>query len=156
MTIVKELNELAKKMTGTNPKATTDAQAMDFIEQNYQNDGGNEIDLYIDLNFINRYISGAISGNYITIENEEDLAKAQAIESAVNKNNKTKVNIHFDNQGSVYNFYGMVSTIDGKFDSLTIEYKDTSTSTNVLMTIISSNGQLMVGTNIYSLTPYSA
>ena len=34
-TIVKELNELAEKMTGTNPKATTDAQAWDYIEQNY-------------------------------------------------------------------------------------------------------------------------
>lgn len=36
MTIVKELNELAKKMTGTNPKARTDAQALDYIEQHYQ------------------------------------------------------------------------------------------------------------------------
>ena len=36
MTIVKELNELAEKMTGVNPRATTDAQAMDFIEQHYQ------------------------------------------------------------------------------------------------------------------------
>lgn len=36
MTIVKELNELAEKMTGVNPKATTDAQAMNYIEQHYQ------------------------------------------------------------------------------------------------------------------------
>lgn len=35
MTIVKELNELAKKMTGVNPKAKTDAQALNYIEQNY-------------------------------------------------------------------------------------------------------------------------
>lgn len=42
MTIVKELNELAEKMTGTNPRATTDAQAMDFIEQHYQNGGGGD------------------------------------------------------------------------------------------------------------------
>ncbi len=36
MTIVKELNELAKKMTGVNPGARTDAQALDYIEQHYK------------------------------------------------------------------------------------------------------------------------
>lgn len=40
MTIVKELNELAEKMTGENPRATTDAQAWNYIEQNYQGGGG--------------------------------------------------------------------------------------------------------------------
>lgn len=35
MTVVKELNELAKKMTGVNPKAKTDQQALNYIEQNY-------------------------------------------------------------------------------------------------------------------------
>ena len=39
MTIVTQLNELAEKMTGTNPKATTDEVALDFIERNY-NGGG--------------------------------------------------------------------------------------------------------------------
>ena len=36
MTIVKELNELAYKMTGVNPKAKTDQQALNYIEQHYQ------------------------------------------------------------------------------------------------------------------------
>lgn len=49
MTIVKELNELAERMTGTNPKATTDAMAMNYIEQNYSG-GSSGGDLYtIDL-----------------------------------------------------------------------------------------------------------
>lgn len=39
MTIVKELNDLAEKMTGVRPKATTDAQAMDYIEQHYTGGG---------------------------------------------------------------------------------------------------------------------
>lgn len=36
MTVVKELNELAKKMTGVNPGAKTDAQALNYIEQHYE------------------------------------------------------------------------------------------------------------------------
>ena len=36
MTVVKELNELAYKMTGVNPKAKTDQQALNYIEQHYQ------------------------------------------------------------------------------------------------------------------------
>lgn len=35
MTIVNELNELAEKMTGVNPKATTDKQALDYIADYY-------------------------------------------------------------------------------------------------------------------------
>lgn len=37
--VVNELNELAYKMTGVNPKATTDAGALNYIEQNYQGGG---------------------------------------------------------------------------------------------------------------------
>lgn len=42
---VDELNELAYKMTGVNPKATTDAGALNYIEQNYQGGGsGGEVE----------------------------------------------------------------------------------------------------------------
>lgn len=37
-TIVNELNKLAEKITGTNPKATTDKKALDFIADYYAND----------------------------------------------------------------------------------------------------------------------
>lgn len=40
---VDELNQLAKKMTGTNPKAKTDAQALNFIEQNYTSGGNSKV-----------------------------------------------------------------------------------------------------------------
>lgn len=53
---VDELNELAKKMTGVNPKANTTAQALNYIEQNYSGGGSslvilkeNEDDGTIDL-----------------------------------------------------------------------------------------------------------
>lgn len=36
---VDELNDLAEKMTGENPKARTDAEALNYIEQNYQGGG---------------------------------------------------------------------------------------------------------------------
>ena len=38
MTIVKELNKLAEKITGTNPKATTDKKALDYIADYYANE----------------------------------------------------------------------------------------------------------------------
>lgn len=41
---VDELNELAEKMTGVNPKAKTDAQALNFIEQSY---GSNRASIYV-------------------------------------------------------------------------------------------------------------
>lgn len=40
MSIVKELNDLAEKMTGTNPNKKTIAKVLDYIEQNYTADGG--------------------------------------------------------------------------------------------------------------------
>jgi len=40
MTIVKELNNLSEKVVGKNPKATTDAQAVKYIADNYTGGGG--------------------------------------------------------------------------------------------------------------------
>lgn len=40
MSIVKELNELAERMTGENPKKKTIGKALDYIEQNYSTGGG--------------------------------------------------------------------------------------------------------------------
>ena len=40
MSIVKELNDLAEKMTGENPKNKTIGKALDYIEQNYSTGGG--------------------------------------------------------------------------------------------------------------------
>lgn len=49
-TIVNELNELAYKMTGVNPKATTDAGALNYIEQNYQGGGSGGSDtIYLEI-----------------------------------------------------------------------------------------------------------
>lgn len=51
---VDELNELAYKMTGTNPQARTDAQALNYIEQNYQGGGSNSNGpLFIDVTELN-------------------------------------------------------------------------------------------------------
>ena len=40
MSIVKELNDLAEKMTGENPNKKTISKALDYIEQNYTSGGG--------------------------------------------------------------------------------------------------------------------
>lgn len=46
MSIVKELNELAKKMTGENPKKKTIGNALDYIEQNYTSGSGSSTNVY--------------------------------------------------------------------------------------------------------------
>lgn len=49
MSIVKELNELAEKITGENPKEKTIGKSLDYIEQNYTDGGGSsaESDFFI-------------------------------------------------------------------------------------------------------------
>ena len=52
MSKVKELNELAEKMTGKNPNAKTIGQALDYIEQNYTSGGGSSTDEFrVDIEY---------------------------------------------------------------------------------------------------------
>lgn len=74
MTIVKELNELSKKMNGVNPKATTDAQAVKFIADNYEGGGGASYTAGDNITIQNNVISATdtkyTAGTNITISDQ--------------------------------------------------------------------------------------
>lgn len=102
MTIVTQLNELAEKMTGTNPKATTDEMALDYIERNYNGgSGGGAVTIDIgqaygkmledsetnyaqQLNQVQYTLANLVSDNIIT----EEKAK-QILSEAANYYNNT-------------------------------------------------------------------
>ena len=71
-TIANELNDLAEKMTGINPHARTDAQAVDFIERNYN--GGSVPSNVITTDNIGDYaVTPSNVGDYaITTDNAND------------------------------------------------------------------------------------
>lgn len=112
MTIVKELNELAERMTGTNPKATTDAQAMNYIEQNYNGGGSsggnaNIVDIDLGTEFLQRYFVDPTNyGKIISITNEEDLALLREMISYADQYSNTIFRI-------LVNFGGMQQMVYG-------------------------------------------
>lgn len=68
MSIVKELNELAEKMTGENPKKKTIGNALDYIEQNYTSGSGSSSNVYeINYDMQTGKFSGTIPSN-LTID----------------------------------------------------------------------------------------
>ncbi len=68
MSIVKELNELAEKMTGENPKKKTIGKVLDYIEQNYTSGSGSSSNVYeINYDMQTGKYSGTIPSN-LTID----------------------------------------------------------------------------------------
>lgn len=92
MTIVKELNELAERMTGTNPKATTDAQAMNYIEQNYS--GGSGGVGVVEIKFENEFLD-RIDESTNKITNEQDIATLNSMKEAILQNKILRVDLPF-------------------------------------------------------------
>lgn len=69
MGILKELNEIAAKLTGENPKKKTTSQALDYIEKNITNGGGGSSSNVYEINYdmqTGKY-SGTIPSN-LTID----------------------------------------------------------------------------------------
>lgn len=92
MTIVKELNELAEKMTGTNPRATTDAQAMNFIEQNY-NGGG--IVKTLPYNMLTKYLADPTKyETNIEVTDESEIALFEDLFNEIDEKNAPIVRIN--------------------------------------------------------------
>lgn len=54
---VDELNELAEKMTGTNPKANTTSEVLNYIEQNYSGGSGNSNIVVLEFDLENNSIN---------------------------------------------------------------------------------------------------
>lgn len=135
MTIVKELNELAEKMTGTNPRATTDKQALDYIEQNYTQGGGSGgagvVDITLDSGFFQRYLADDTKyGQLIVVENEQDIEDIQQIIDTYNNSNsiiRVKLLV-----------YGIMETL------IYPNFIKTDDDTAFLATMITQNGQIYV------------
>lgn len=91
MTIVKELNNLAEKMTGDNPKARTDAQAVKYISDNYSgggSGGGSEPLVFNIENAVNAFYNASQADTeYIldTTESDEFLEIRTALLSNPNQ-----------------------------------------------------------------------
>lgn len=125
MTIVKELNDLAEKMTGTNPNKKTIAKVLDYIEQNYTADGGSGS-------------GGESSTNEFRIDLEYDggdVLKTNwaEIEEFLNDTTSTKVpTLYYNNiyQTNIWRVYGSEN------DTLMFtkfEYEGTQASGNLLI-----------------------
>lgn len=143
MTIVKELNDLAEKMTGTNPNKKTIAKVLDYIEQNYTAGGGSgsggssaESDIFI--------VRGSTSDNihYTTDKTYEELVEAK---------NSGKIILYTDGVSST--FLNTFATPEG-FPQLFIGdmlYNDTGSL--VITTVTINPSGIGVVENTYALTP---
>lgn len=92
MTIVKELNDLAEKMTGTNPNKKTIAKVLDYIEQNYTAGGGSssggessaESDIFIVRESTSDGTNYTIDKTYEEISEAKSLGKLLVYTDGVN------------------------------------------------------------------------
>jgi len=155
MTIVKELNELAERMTGTNPKATTDAQAMNYIEQNYNGGGSgggnaNIVNIDLDDGFLQRYFMDTSKyGQLISITNENDLATIQEMLQYANQYTNTIFRITINTGDGKQMIYGLPVIYNGTFGG--IDFNGFMiTSENVAMFFAHAE----VGQNGSAIRPY--
>lgn len=155
MTIVKELNELAEKIIGENPRATTDAQAMNYIEQNYNggsSSGGNVVEKDIPTDFVQRYLSDPTKFNQqVTITNSDDLEFLSELENEVKSTNKAVVKLGLNGE---YHYADYLIGENTFSVSITSFY--TIMSNDILLRIsVSHTDNFYIYIKAYQLTPLS-
>lgn len=137
MGILKELNDLAKVITGTNPNKKEIAKALDYIEQNYTNGGGGSTGSNV---FI---VAGTDNGGTYTIDKTfQELVGAYTEGKAmvyIDTTGSTLLNVNII-QGEIIGFTGSIINIDS-FTS-TMEVK--------IMSI--RDGMIFTDSKNYSLT----
>lgn len=141
MTIVKELNDLAEKMTGTNPNKKTIAKVLDYIEQNYTAGGGSSTgsNVFIVTGSTTDYIHYTIDKTY------QELFEAYT---------QGKPIIYKDEMGSTFLY---TSTFEGEVSSFygsLIILDELNVLTAYMITISESEG-IRVEIKEFSLTPLS-
>lgn len=120
MNIVNELNELAEKMTGINPQCTTDAEAVDYIEQNYK--GGSAETYTLDATFNTYFADPSKYGEEIVIENEGHINIINKIKETIEKNPNTIIKVGVTGQNGYINYYYPIVTIkDGELTEIVME-----------------------------------
>lgn len=149
---VDELNELAEKITGTNPGATTTAQALNYIEQNYNSNNAYYLD--VDLGMQYRYFGDATKyGTTITITNEDDIAKLVELEKQVNNGN-TNILINYNNW-IISSYLGLN---DDKFYGIQANVIDINNLRAFCFIIkkTSNDGEYQIVANVFTLQSVSA
>lgn len=146
MTIVKELNDLSEKLTGVNAKATTDAQAVKFINNNYT---GSKVEVDLDDLFIYRYYGDPSKiGTQIEVTNEEDISKLDKIKLAVNQNNYVEVIVNYiTSSGNEWKFKPTISVEDNEFAGMELMVNNVSQQRQYYMSIMKDN-------EVYTITPH--
>lgn len=144
---VDELNELAKKMTGTNPKARTDAEALNYIEQNYTPGGGGGGGCDCPIYFIDSTIETVGAGSIkITL----DLTGTQLRDMMNENNNKLIIKATMvDEQFGDYVFMDMDEIILGATDKIIFKTPySMSQNFGEAMEFESSQGEKFSWTNV--------
>lgn len=149
MTIVKELNNLAEKITGDNPKARTDAQAVKYISDNYSGGGGDSDSEPLVLDIVNAinafYDNNEADTEYILTSAEN--AKVSEIKTALTSNPKQFIYLDCgDGQYMLANCY--VNATNQLNISAMSNYYFQGTATIFFVSI--SDGAVYIGTREYT------
>lgn len=141
MTIVKELNDLAEKMTGENPNKKTISKVLDYIEQNYTSGGGGSStgsDVFI--------VTGTDNGGTYTID--------KTFQELVGAYTEGKPMVYIDATGSTFL---NVNIIQGEIIGFTgsIINIDSFTSTMKVKIMSIRDGMIFADSKNYSLTSAS-
>lgn len=141
MSVVKELNELGEKLTGTNPKKKVIGEAIDYIEQNYTSGGGGsstESDVFV--------VTGTDNGGTYTID--------KTFQELVGAYTEGKPMVYIDATGSTFlNVNMMQGEIIGFAGSIINIDPFTSTMKVKIMSI--GDGMIFTDSKNYSLTQAS-
>ena len=131
MNTVKELNKLAEKMVGENPKSRLDAEAIKYIQDNYEGGGSSssKFDYIITFNTV-----------FTADENEHEITDSSilAVLNAIKNDNskyETPLNI-----GLIY-----ITAQNNRRFSICTEYGNYGTDLNMRFTINDNSLDLQIG-----------
>lgn len=150
MSIKNELNNLAEKITGVNPNGKTKKEALDYIEQNYNET--KYYDFVLDMAMLMTYFSDPTKfGTNVKITNENDVVKMQNLEQAVNKNNNLSVRVSYGIGTNVWYIPVNVSVMDGEFYGIQAEIVNPANLQMYELYIIKDDDDFYICPDIYQL-----
>lgn len=146
---VDELNELAEKITGTNPRATTTAQALNYIEQNYTGGGSSEKYLFDITRLIDAFYDNELTETLLNM-NEDEISEFDALLNAYDNNKNIDIQLQEKSETRDYRytvtiiglrdtqfFLSVTTYMPGEYLPVEIGItKDWSSNTNYQMEIV--------------------
>lgn len=156
MTIVKELNELAKKMTGTNPKARTDAQALDYIEQNFSGggSGGGSVKTFtLPTTFLLSYFADPTKyGQDIDITDESEIALYEQIRQAFEEDDNQLVKVYLNVNNVTFETFLNKMIWNGEYYGFYATFIYWGKVYTIEMDYFSSNNGYTIIPNVYDIS----